>query len=310
MNRLIENTVFSGFITAWRLATVPTRRSPESVNATTDGVVRPPSAFSRISGSPPSSTAIAEFVVPRSIPIVFAICYLAPSSLFKLRNLSERLADVCARDSTASRAPRRRPRRAVLGAAQLQEARLARAASRRRCRRPGPCRSGPRRRRRTAATCFASSSSRIPCGIRPSIPQVTALHHRGRRCPRSDSALLVPLGTSSSSRFGPDDAVGARRGERVAGAAVVGEQLLAPRGRWEATLTVAASWSPSLPRAIHGIATMQIAAKIPKRTNGRLLMRPETYRLRTGGARGTTGTSGAGRTPRSAASAGRRGGRG
>ena len=78
MKRLIENTVFSGFITAWRLATVPTRRSPESVNPTTDGVVRPPSAFSRISASPPSSTAIAEFVVPRSIPIVFAICSLAP----------------------------------------------------------------------------------------------------------------------------------------------------------------------------------------------------------------------------------------
>ena len=72
MKRLIEKIVFSGFITAWRLATVPTRRSPESVNATTDGVVRPPSAFSMISGSPPSRTAIAEFVVPRSIPIVFA----------------------------------------------------------------------------------------------------------------------------------------------------------------------------------------------------------------------------------------------
>ena len=60
MKRLIEKIVFSGFITAWRLATVPTRRSPESVNATTDGVVRPPSAFSMISGSPPSITAIAR----------------------------------------------------------------------------------------------------------------------------------------------------------------------------------------------------------------------------------------------------------
>jgi hypothetical protein len=72
MNRLIEKIVFSGFITAWRLATVPTRRSPESPNATTEGVVRPPSAFSMISASPPSSTAIAELVVPRSMPIVFA----------------------------------------------------------------------------------------------------------------------------------------------------------------------------------------------------------------------------------------------
>src|SRR5688500_16924459 len=73
MNRLMEKIVFSGFITAWRFATVPTRRSPPSVNATTDGVVRPPSEFSMISGSPPSSTAIAELVVPRSIPIVLAI---------------------------------------------------------------------------------------------------------------------------------------------------------------------------------------------------------------------------------------------
>ena len=78
MNRLIENTVFSGFITAWRFATVPTRRSPESVKPTTDGVVRPPSAFSMISGSPPSKIAIAEFVVPRSIPIVRAT-FNAPS---------------------------------------------------------------------------------------------------------------------------------------------------------------------------------------------------------------------------------------
>ena len=72
MKRLIEKIVFSGFITAWRLATVPTRRSPLSVKATTDGVVRPPSAFSRTVGSPPSITATHELVVPRSIPIVFA----------------------------------------------------------------------------------------------------------------------------------------------------------------------------------------------------------------------------------------------
>jgi hypothetical protein len=43
------------------------------VNATTDGVVRPPSAFGMTDGSPPSSTAMQEFVVPRSMPIVFAI---------------------------------------------------------------------------------------------------------------------------------------------------------------------------------------------------------------------------------------------
>src|SRR5690606_16399979 len=70
MKRLIEKIVFSGFITAWRLATVPTSRSPPSVNATTDGVVRPPSAFSSTVGSPPSMTATHELVVPKSIPIV------------------------------------------------------------------------------------------------------------------------------------------------------------------------------------------------------------------------------------------------
>ena len=41
------------------------------MKATTDGVVRPPSAFSITVGSPPSSTAIQLLVVPRSIPIVF-----------------------------------------------------------------------------------------------------------------------------------------------------------------------------------------------------------------------------------------------
>ena len=46
MKRLIEKTVFSGLVTACRLAGAPTRRSPPSVNATTEGVVRAPSAFS------------------------------------------------------------------------------------------------------------------------------------------------------------------------------------------------------------------------------------------------------------------------
>src|SRR6476619_4676960 len=73
MKRLIEKTVFWGLVTAWRLATVPTRRSPDAANATTDGVVRPPSAFSITVGSPPSRTAMHEFVVPRSMPMVFAM---------------------------------------------------------------------------------------------------------------------------------------------------------------------------------------------------------------------------------------------
>src|SRR5215210_3509406 len=73
MKRLMEKTVFCGLVTAWRLATVPTRRSPLCVNATTDGVVRPPSAFSMTVGSPPSRTAMHEFVVPRSMPMVLAM---------------------------------------------------------------------------------------------------------------------------------------------------------------------------------------------------------------------------------------------
>src|SRR5215211_341324 len=73
MKRLMENTVFSGFVTCCRLAGTPTRRSPPCVKATTDGVVRPPSRLGITVGSPPSSTAMQELVVPRSIPIVLPI---------------------------------------------------------------------------------------------------------------------------------------------------------------------------------------------------------------------------------------------
>src|SRR6478672_13357932 len=73
MKRLIEKTVFLGFVTAWRLAGVPTRRWPSLVNATTDGGVRPPSALGMTVGSPPSITAMQELVVPRSMPITLLI---------------------------------------------------------------------------------------------------------------------------------------------------------------------------------------------------------------------------------------------
>src|SRR5216684_2211221 len=63
--------VFSGLVTAWRLATSPTRRSPLLLTATMDGVVRAPSALGMTTGSPPSITATHELVVPRSIPITF-----------------------------------------------------------------------------------------------------------------------------------------------------------------------------------------------------------------------------------------------
>src|SRR5665213_457 len=61
--------VFSGLVTAWRLAGWPTRRSPSSLKATIEGVVRMPSAFSMTLGFLPSMTATHEFVVPRSMPM-------------------------------------------------------------------------------------------------------------------------------------------------------------------------------------------------------------------------------------------------
>src|SRR4051794_29412469 len=114
MKRLIENTVFSGLVTAWRLAGAPTRRSPPSVKATTDGVVRAPSAFSMTVGSPPSSTAIHELVVPRSIPIVLPIRSLL---LFESQNLSAIVADLGGPENTSANGCAGPHRRASSGAA-------------------------------------------------------------------------------------------------------------------------------------------------------------------------------------------------
>ena len=69
ISRLIAKNVFSGLVTACRLAAWPTSRSPDSVNATIEGVVRAPSAFSMTLALLPSITATHEFVVPRSMPI-------------------------------------------------------------------------------------------------------------------------------------------------------------------------------------------------------------------------------------------------
>src|SRR5260221_6403548 len=62
--------VFSGLVTACRLATCPTRRSPPLVMATTLGVVRAPSWLGMTTGSPPCITATTELVVPKSIVAV------------------------------------------------------------------------------------------------------------------------------------------------------------------------------------------------------------------------------------------------
>ena len=69
ISRLIAKNVFSGLVTAWRFAAWPTRRSPELVNATIEGVVRMPSLFSITLAFLPSITATHELVVPRSIPM-------------------------------------------------------------------------------------------------------------------------------------------------------------------------------------------------------------------------------------------------
>src|SRR5579885_2709747 len=69
IRRLIAKHVLSGLVTAWRFAAWPTSRSPDSVKATIDGVVRAPSLFSMTLACLPSITATHEFVVPRSIPM-------------------------------------------------------------------------------------------------------------------------------------------------------------------------------------------------------------------------------------------------
>src|SRR6266581_4433739 len=69
IRRLIAKNVFSGLVTAWRFAAWPTSRSPDSVKATIEGVVRMPSLFSITLAFLPSITATQEFVVPRSIPM-------------------------------------------------------------------------------------------------------------------------------------------------------------------------------------------------------------------------------------------------
>ena len=68
--------MFSGLVMAWRLATWPTSRSPLFEKPTMEGVVRAPSSFAMTFGSPPSRTATHELVVPRSIPIIFAMFFL------------------------------------------------------------------------------------------------------------------------------------------------------------------------------------------------------------------------------------------
>src|SRR2546423_10724509 len=73
MNRFTDVIVPFGLRIACRRASCPTSRSPCSVNATTDGVVRDPSALGITVAWPPSMVAITEFVVPRSMPTAFGM---------------------------------------------------------------------------------------------------------------------------------------------------------------------------------------------------------------------------------------------
>ena len=52
----------------------PTLRSPFFKKATTEGVVRRPSSFAITTGSFPSITETQLLVVPKSIPMIFAMC--------------------------------------------------------------------------------------------------------------------------------------------------------------------------------------------------------------------------------------------
>src|SRR5579885_1597824 len=76
IRRLIAKTVLVGLVIACRLAIWPTSRSPDSVKATTEGVVRLPSELAITTGSPPSRMATQLLVVPRSMPITLAIVCL------------------------------------------------------------------------------------------------------------------------------------------------------------------------------------------------------------------------------------------
>jgi hypothetical protein len=107
MNRLMEKTVFSGLSTAWRFATWPTRIWPSLPNPTTDGVSRPPSSLMSTFGSLPSITATTEFVVPRSIPMIFAI-FAAPSPWFSNETFS-RIVVRCALCQEKKQVPCQRP---------------------------------------------------------------------------------------------------------------------------------------------------------------------------------------------------------
>src|SRR5690606_11868936 len=90
INLFTEEMVLAGLVIACLFAGSPTFLStlPLSKNATIEGVVLLPSLFCITTGSLPSITATQEFVVPKSIPIIFPIslffysnCYFVQPSV-------------------------------------------------------------------------------------------------------------------------------------------------------------------------------------------------------------------------------------
>src|SRR3989344_9349673 len=71
IKRLTEKIVSLGLTTDWRLAT---RQTIFLRGLTTEGIIFSPSAEWMTLGFPPSITATHELVVPKSIPIILAIC--------------------------------------------------------------------------------------------------------------------------------------------------------------------------------------------------------------------------------------------
>src|SRR5699024_8937911 len=69
---VLIDKILSGFVIVLCFAVSPICVSP-FLNETADGVVRPPFGLVIIFGDPPSITATAEFVVPKSIPMIFDI---------------------------------------------------------------------------------------------------------------------------------------------------------------------------------------------------------------------------------------------
>ena len=195
MKRLIEEMVFSGFVTDWRFAGAPTSRWPSFANATTDGVVRPPSALGMTVGSPPSSTATQR--VRRAEVDADGSCHVVNPSVGlvdRLRKSKPDIADLAAPVRSARRpAGWRAPdRRSTKGAFPLLQLRAAR--------RPAP-----------AETTSPGAIAGIPGGYGATISAATRPGGvlGANRLPRGEERL--PRGHGRLRRDVPDGARGSRR---------------------------------------------------------------------------------------------------